>query len=460
MRLKALDIIEGSFVHGKAGLYVLGCYDDRITFFSQQVRALNLVWALNEQRYLSNASRIAVVGGGAAGITAAAAIALTSELVNVDLFEARPELLDLQSVSTRRSLDPHIYGWPEKGSTLSNAELPILDWHAGTVQEVRDSVLRDFQNIGSEVGQRLKVKTDHRVTTLSEVSDGFQATIVGPSGIPETARYDVVLLAFGFGTEPSLVNGMPVESYWSDAGIPEKDLSGDSSPTFIVSGSGDGSLIDLVAAATKNFDHAGMIRLISKFPGIDKIATELTLIDTEARARDAAGASYDLKHEYDTRILPKLSEIGILAAVGDRIRANLKLILQTRSSTIFNLQTSILNRLSAYMVVTSYVSKSSFRHICAPDLTPTSAEPEESTSRLWFICNGERLSANKVYFRRGTDKSAVRSPFESLLTQYPSDHARWLAKHGSAVRVPRLIDGARTLLRIWRPITRFPEPST
>jgi hypothetical protein len=67
MRLKALDIIEGSFVHGKAGLYVLGCYDDRITLFSQQVRALNLVWALNEQRYLSNASRIAVVGGGAAG---------------------------------------------------------------------------------------------------------------------------------------------------------------------------------------------------------------------------------------------------------------------------------------------------------------------------------------------------------------------------------------------------------
>jgi hypothetical protein len=108
---------------------------------------------------------------------------------------------------------------------------------------------------------------------------------------------------------------MPIESYWSDAGIPEKDLSGDPTPTFIVSGSGDGSLIDLVAAATKNFDHAGMIRLISTFPGIDKIATELTLIDTEARARDAAGASYDLKHEYYTRILPKLSEIGILAAV-------------------------------------------------------------------------------------------------------------------------------------------------
>lgn len=432
---------------GKPGLYVLGCYDDRITFFSQQVRALNLAWALNEQQYLSHANRLAVIGGGAAGVTAAAAIALATEQVNVDLFESRAELLDLQSISTRRSLDPHIYCWPEKGSTLSNAELPILDWQAGPVRDVRNSVLRDFLNISSAVGQRLKVKTGHKVTALSEVSGGFQATIVGPTGVPETARYDVVLLAFGFGTEPSSVNGMPVESYWSDAGIPEKDLSGASAPTFIVSGSGDGSLIDLVAAATRTFDHAGMIRLISTFPGIDKVAEELVSIDVEARNKETAGATYDLKLEYDLRVLPKLNEIGILVAVEDNIRPNLKLILQTRSSSIFNLQTSILNRLAAYMVVTIYVTKSSFRHICAPGLTPTPAEAGETSSPLWFICNGERLGANKVFFRRGTDKAVVRAPFEPLLTQYPSEHAHWLAKHGSAVRVPRLLDRTRTLFK-------------
>ena len=259
---------------------------------------------------------------------------------------------------------------------------------------------------------------------------------------PDFAQHDVA-----FGTEPSSVNGMPVESYWSDAGIPEKDLSGSSAPTFIVSGSGDGSLIDLVAAATRTFDHAGMIRLISTFPGIDKVAEELVSIDLEARNKETAGATYDLKREYDLRVLPKLNEIGILVAVEDNIRPNLKLILQTRSSSIFNLQTSIFNRLAAYMVVTIYVTKSSFRHICAPGLTPTPAEAGETSSPLWFICNGERLGANKVFFRRGTDKAVVRAPFEPLLTQYPSEHAHWLAKHGSAVRVPRLLDRSRTLFK-------------
>lgn len=445
--MKALDIIEGSLVPGKAGLYVLGCYDDRITFFSQQVRALNLAWALNEQQYLSHASRVAVIGGGAAGITVAAAIALASAKTSVVLYESRDELLELQSVSTRRSLDPHIYGWPEKGSTFTNADLPILDWQAGPVQEVRESVLRGFLNIESAANQRLRIKRGHKVTGLSEVSDAFSVAIQPPTGPPETAQYDVVILAFGFGTEPSSVHGVPVESYWSDAGIPEKDLSGTAAPTFIVSGSGDGSLIDLVAAATKTFDHAAMIHLISKYPGIDGVAKELSEIDEETRKKESAKQSYDLRQEYDARILPKLKEIGILAAVQESLLPSLMLILQTRSSTIFNLQTSILNRLAAYMVLTIYEAKSAFRHICAPDLMPTSAEPGETSWPLWFIANGERLGTNKVFFRRGTDKESVRAPFESLLTAYSSEHARWLTKHGSRVRIPRLLDTTRTLFK-------------
>jgi hypothetical protein len=446
--LKASDIIDGSSVPGKAGLYVLGCYDDRITFFSQQVRALNLIWALNKQEYLSHASRVAVVGGGAAGVMAAAAIALVSERINVDLYELRPELLELQSVSARRSLDPHIYGWPERGATFTNADLPILDWQAGPVQEVRESVLRGFLNIESAVGQRLKVKKQHKITGLFEVnSGGFSMTIVPPTGDTETAQYDVVFLAIGFGTEAGSIHGVPVESYWSDAGIPEMDLSGASTPTFIVSGSGDGSLIDLVAAATKTFDHAAMIRLISTFPGIEKVAEELSKIDEETRIKGSAGASYDLRHEYNARILPKLKEIGILGAVEDSLRPNLNLILQTRSSTVFHLQTSILNRLAAYMVVTIYGAKSLFRHICASDLFPSAAEAGETSFPLWFLCDGERLGANKVFFRRGTDKESIRAPFAALLTRYPPEHLVWLRKHGSAVREPRLLDETRTLFK-------------
>lgn len=448
IRLKALDIIEGSSVPGKPGLYVLGCYDDRITFFSQQTRALNLVWALSEQNYLSDASRIAVIGGGAAGLTAASCIALAADHVVVDLYEARNELLELQSVSMRRSLDPHIYGWPERGSTLSNAELPILDWQAGPARTVRSSLIRDFLNIRSAVGQRLNVRTNQQITALTEVSKGFSLSVTDANGLTATAQYDVVLLAFGFGAEPSSVKGMQVESYWSDAGIPDKDLSGDSSPTFIVSGSGDGALIDLVAAATKTFDHAAMIRTISSFPGIEPISAELSLIDLEARASEAAGTSFDLLSQYDARILPKLRAIGIIQAVEDNVRSGLRLILQTRTPVIFSLQTAILNRLAAYLVMTIYGSaRSSFRHICAPDLELSTPELGEPPSKLWFICDGERLGANKVFLRRGTDKMTVRAPFAALLAQYPAEHARWLSNHGIAVYIPRVVDAAREFFK-------------
>jgi hypothetical protein len=278
MRLKAQDIIVGSSVPGKPGLYVLGCYDDRITFFSQQIRAINLVWALSDQHYLSDASRVAVIGGGAAGITAAACVALSQEKIDVELFEARSELLQLQSVSSKRSLDPHIYGWPEKGSINSNAGLPLLDWAANSAQEVRSSILQEFSYIKGAVGSRLNVRTNRKVVAVSEVSKGYQIISEGSDAVQEPAQYDVVILAFGFGTEPGSVGGTQVASYWSDSGIPEQDLSGDPNPTFIISGSGDGALIDLVAAATKSFDHADMIRQIRSWPGIDQVGKELDLM--------------------------------------------------------------------------------------------------------------------------------------------------------------------------------------
>jgi hypothetical protein len=197
-----MDIIEGSAVPGKAGLYVLGCYDDRITFFSQQARALNLIWALSDQGYLSNVNRIAIVGGGAAGVTAAAAISLLREEVVVELFESRIEILELQSISTKRSLDPHIYDWPSQGANQSNAELPLLDWQAGPVKEVRASILRELANIQTAVGDRLRIKTGYKVTSLAQTANGYLVASQTPTSNVESAEYDAVLLTFGFGTEP------------------------------------------------------------------------------------------------------------------------------------------------------------------------------------------------------------------------------------------------------------------
>ena len=58
----------------QTGLYVIGSLERGATVYNQQTRAHNLVWALWElqQRESQNVGRVAIVGGGIAGLTAAA----------------------------------------------------------------------------------------------------------------------------------------------------------------------------------------------------------------------------------------------------------------------------------------------------------------------------------------------------------------------------------------------------
>ena len=62
-------------------------------FFAQQMRSLNLVWALFRTGNIKEYDQIAVIGGGLAGITAA--VALLNKRVDVKLFEQYHELFHL-----------------------------------------------------------------------------------------------------------------------------------------------------------------------------------------------------------------------------------------------------------------------------------------------------------------------------------------------------------------------------
>lgn len=69
---------------GGRGLNVLGSLEPaRLTLLAQQVRALNLVYALACEDYLRQGKHIAVVGGGPAGLTAARAAAHLGAVVKV-----------------------------------------------------------------------------------------------------------------------------------------------------------------------------------------------------------------------------------------------------------------------------------------------------------------------------------------------------------------------------------------
>lgn len=454
--LLAQDILDGAAVRDRPNLFVIGSFDRRITFYSQQVRALSLVHALKELGYLHANPRIAVVGGGAAGVTAAAAAALVTGS-QVILFESAAALLPLQSTTDRRRLDPHIYDWPAHDTTDPIADLPILDWESGTCRTVRDDVLLGFEDIAVRLAPRLERRLRHQVTALTRTADGYQLDITDlnapppPPGAELREQFHMVLLAVGFGFEPSEpVPLIQSASYWTDAGVPVAEFAGRPTPRFFVSGAGDGGLIDFVAAGASDFDHAGMIRLISEHPGIAALRPALAAIDVRARAEDAKGARFDFMAAYDTELLQSLTDIGLVAAVAQQLRPGVQLTFQTQHAELFDVSTATLNRLAAYLTIKACAgdAQRSFRHLQCGIVTRTDApDPAPVIAPFWLDCAGEAVAADAVIVRRGPQREVVRAPFAPHLTSFDVTHNEWLARHGDATLVPKLSASARSLFR-------------
>jgi hypothetical protein len=81
-----------------------------VSIYLQSVRGLNLAWALTESGRVGQDARVAVVGGGFAGLTTSAGRGRKG--VQVTLFEHNRELLQTQRNNRVRSIHPHIHEWP------------------------------------------------------------------------------------------------------------------------------------------------------------------------------------------------------------------------------------------------------------------------------------------------------------------------------------------------------------
>lgn len=453
--MKPSDILEGAAVRDRPKLYVLGCYDARITFYSQQVRALSLVHALHDLGYLNDAPSIAIIGAGAAGLTAAAAAALASK-GQVVIFEAANDLLPLQLGTTRRKLDPHIYGWPQFDTTDTAANLPILDWEAGSARAVRQDVVFEFEDIVVRMEGRLEKRTRHKVKQIQHVGNAYNVIYdrlaQGPGGAPEqdlSDSFDMVFLAIGFGLEPTeVIQGVPNASYWSDAGVPPAEFAARPAPCFFVSGNGDGALIDLVAAGSADFDHGTMIDLITRKAGMDEIAKALVSIDNRARLAIGTGAPFNIFAAYEGEIQAQIEGIGLIREVSRRLRPGVQLTLQTNHSDLFSINTAILNRLAAFVTIKACEATADcrFAHIQCENVTRSlDYVPAESQPAIQLECDGVLVQADEVIIRRGPQRAAARRPFLEILGDYETTHNDWLKRYGNAILVPALSREARAL---------------
>lgn len=317
IELSPEELINAAGIPRKGGLYFLGPYTPRITFFSQQVRALRLAHALDKLGYFETGQGIGVVGAGAAGATMAVALALLGQ--NVTLFDQSSEILHLQSGSTRL-LHPHIYEWPQFGSLDARAGLPILDWSAGAGSAVVPALRTAFNTL--RVGlPNLDFQTGFALTKL-ELSGKEWALTFEKDGKHEYRNLDHVFLTMGFGDEFPCGTVKP-EDYWKPGAVGTNTTEAIKGTTYVVSGNGDGALTVILGLLIQDFKHDGFTREFLNFSRPDKLR--------EAADKVYEGKPLDANVEAELRatVLPILSQYGVIDRIGKKLRTDRIVTLNT-----------------------------------------------------------------------------------------------------------------------------------
>ena len=225
-------------------VYFVGPFGARVSFASQQRRALNLIWALRRKGEWPKASRprAVVIGGGIAGVTIAAALHLQGCAVRI--FEGEGAILSLQSEAVHRFVHPTINFWPEAPLSWTTG-FPFLDWYAASCPKIMESI-QGYWNEWFD-GEIADVVPNAVFTGFGRAR-GDTVTMRFRDRPAEEA--DIVFVATGFGRERGF-DDPQLKSYWQEDWLDRKAAK----PNFrcVVSGTGDGGLIDALRLTYPRF---------------------------------------------------------------------------------------------------------------------------------------------------------------------------------------------------------------
>jgi NAD(P)-binding Rossmann-like domain len=300
------DIVDSTTVPDFKSVFFIGPFAKRVSFASQQHRALNLVWALVEGGHIKLGDNIAVVGGGLAGLTACAA--LLAKDCTVTLFEKNGLVLERQRNTSHRFVHPTINNWPfnELSPTTS---FPFLDWYSNTCNKAMRQVEGEWQSgILHHLSDSLCSHTVKKFRTKEKVRVIFEDGRVGGGANKrrqkEAGPFDAAIVTTGFGDELA-EKKYNTSSYWSSDDNYGSTYGVDKK--FIVSGIGDGGLIDALRLTHKDFDGGEfVVRVAERTP--KAIAEQIKQIELGARGHSIATACRALSASYNDlfKRLPKI----------------------------------------------------------------------------------------------------------------------------------------------------------
>lgn len=320
----ALELLDLALVPGSSpAVYAIGMATSRITMDDQQKRSVNIVWALLRERRVLRGEPIAIIGAGIAGVTAAAYA--HQQGLEVALFERHDAPFSVQQGS-KRWVHPNLYEWPADGWQRTSTDLPCMNWSADTA----GSVVAHLRGEWDELRGHIDWHPTADIVGLR--AEGSAAVLIHADGT-EYGPYTAVLMAAGFGEEPQRPNfeGKP---YWRDDDLHQRLPRGGH---VLVSGCGDGGLIDAIRVALQDFRHEWLGEVATAAAQDPQLVQALLRIERDTPAYPDGAPLTEA-----VRRLPVPS--AVVAAIKRQLRPNTIVTLNSHLDGPLTRATCLLNR--------------------------------------------------------------------------------------------------------------------
>lgn len=319
-QLALVQVPEGEW----PDVYLLGIPASRITFADQQKRAFNMIAALLASDRIRADDALGIVGGGVGGITAGAYAAQFN--IKVTVFDQYAEAMAIQQGSNRW-IHPNLYDWPARSWKINTTRFPCMNWTAATAAEV----IRVLRSEWNQLVGNKRVHWKHGTRIIDIVRSGDQWVLKDES--TEHGPFKVIVLAVGFGEEEAHEE-FDCKPYWRNDDLNQRLRSGG---TVLVSGCGDGGLVDAVRALSIDFHHEQFVSQIAGLAATAQLEEELLRIETD-RPRFPDGAA--LTDAYRNLHVP--AEVDSL--LSHRIKPDTVVTINGQDEGLLSRKSSILNR--------------------------------------------------------------------------------------------------------------------
>ncbi|MBE70174.1 MAG: hypothetical protein CMO07_05355 [Thalassospira sp.] len=244
------------------------------------MRALSIVAALQGTNTIHEKARVAVIGAGLSGLTAA--VAARSCGAKVWLFEKMGDPFTIQKHAQHRYLHPTVNFWPEMRLSEST-NFPIFDWVEANASTVSNHLLNEWKSYQ----KRINFRPFHLFTGIKKSKDDLYTIYIHNKEFNE-ATFDVAIFCTGFGVEEVFPPAISVP-YWSPDSFSNEIH--DDNINYFFSGTGDGGLIDLFRLIHKDFDSGKLCLRVIRL--MEDIRLDEDIKNIEDRAFEIADAGKD-----------------------------------------------------------------------------------------------------------------------------------------------------------------------